>query len=71
MLSSPRKPPWNRLCPFASLRFTHQVKFIDSLLNTRFRKSWSACPVRVRSVSNTRHAAQANKGGLASPNDHS
>ena len=38
MLSSPRKPPANRLLPSASLRFTHQVKLSSSLWNTRARK---------------------------------
>ena len=71
MLSSPRKPPWKMLRPCSSLRFTHQVKFIDSLLNMRFRKAWSGRPHSARSVSNTRQAAQACSGGLASPNDHS
>ena len=35
----PRKPPSNRLLPWESLRFTHQVKLSSSLWNTRSRKS--------------------------------
>ena len=38
MLSSPRKPPWNRLRSSGSLRFTHHVKFSSSRWNTRSRK---------------------------------
>ena len=41
MLSSPRKPPWKMLRPWASLRFTHQVKFSISLWKTRSRKARS------------------------------
>ena len=67
MLSSPRKPPSNRLLPSASLRFTHQVKLMSSLWNTRARKSRSVEP----SIWKTRTAAHACTGGLASPNSHS
>src|SRR6185312_3316051 len=41
MLSMPRKPPSNRFDPAASLRLTHQEKFISSLVNTRTRNCWS------------------------------
>ena len=49
MLSSPRKPPANRLLPSASLRFTHQVKLISSFWNTRSRNTRSRCAARRRS----------------------
>jgi hypothetical protein len=67
MLSSPRKPPSNRLEPLASWRFTHQVKFTSSLSNTRLRKSRSRAP----SMANTSSAAQAWTGGLTSLKSHS
>ena len=38
MLSSPRKPPSNTLLPIGSSRFTHQVKFSNSLLNADFEE---------------------------------
>jgi len=67
MLSRPRNPPSNRLLPSASLRFTHHAKLMSSLWNTRARKSRSVEP----SIWNTRTAAHAWTGGLASPNSHS
>ena len=67
MLSRPRKPPSNTLLPSTSLRFTHHEKLSRSLWNTRARKSRSSEP----SIWNTRTAAQAWTGGLASENSHS
>src|SRR4029453_14643122 len=46
MLSSPRNPPSNTLSPDASLRFTHQVKFISSLWNMPSRNARSPFPGR-------------------------
>ena len=46
MLSSPRKPPPNRLFPSSSFRFTHQVKLMSSLWNARSRKIRSRCAAR-------------------------
>ena len=67
MLSSPRKPPSNRLEPDSSCRFTHQVKFTSSLSNTRLRKSTSVAP----SMANTSSAAHACTGGFTSLKSHS
>src|SRR6516164_5603212 len=67
MLSSPRKPPSNRLLPSASSRLTHQVKLTSSLSNTREMKSRSRPP----SMENTSSAAHACTGGLTSPKSHS
>ena len=41
MLSSPRKPPWNRFFPLGSFRLTHQVKFTSSMLNASARNACS------------------------------
>src|SRR5207244_6311111 len=71
MLSRPRKPPWKTLCPSASLRLTHQVKFNRSFWKTRSRNRRSATPLTRLSILYTRQAAQACTGGLTSPNAHS
>ena len=67
MLSSPRKPPPKTLLPSASLRLTHQVKFINSFWKIFSRNGKSVDP----SIWNTRSAAQACTGGFTSSNDHS
>src|SRR4029077_370270 len=67
MLSSPRKPPSNRLLPSASSLLTHQVKLTSSLSKIRLTKSMSRAP----SIANTSTAAHACTGGLTSPKSHS
>ena len=67
MLSSPMKPPWNRLLPPRSLLLVHQVKLMSSLWKTLVRKAKSVPP----SSSNTRSAAHACTGGLTSEKFHS
>ena len=50
MLSSPRKPPENRLRPAASLRLTHQVKLRSSFWNIRAKKArsrWPSAPTAI------------------------
>src|SRR5271165_6775854 len=71
ILSSPRKPPSNRLLPKRSLRFTHQLKFSISLANERFRNSRSPLPLRACSVRYKKMEAQACTGGLTSLKFHS
>ena len=67
MLSSPMKPPSNRLFPPWSLLSTHQVKLISSLWKILARKVKSVPP----SISKTWIAAQACTGGLTSEKFHS
>ena len=67
MLSSPRKPPPNRLLPSGSWRLSHHVKLTSSFWNTRSRNSTSLPP----SMTNTRSAARACTGGLTSSKFHS
>mmetsp|Transcript_141771 Transcript_141771/g.440775 ORF Transcript_141771/g.440775 Transcript_141771/m.440775 type:complete len:221 (-) Transcript_141771:379-1041(-) len=72
MLSRPRKPPWKMLRPSASLRLTHQVKFIMSLWKTSSKKPRSPLSFRCRrSIWNTRQDAHACTGGLTSLKFHS
>src|SRR6476646_865622 len=71
MLSRPRKPPSNRLLPSASLRLTHQLKFMSSLWKMRSRKSQSFLPDWIESILNTHHAAHACTGGFTSSKAHS
>src|SRR5213075_1283066 len=46
MLSRPRNPPSKTLLPVRSLRFTHHVKFSNSLWNERSSQSMSPVPFR-------------------------
>ena len=71
MLSKPKNPPWNRLRSSASLRFTHQVKFVSRRSNTRARNSRSPSPRISASRSYTYSAAHAVTGGLTSLKFHS
>ena len=71
ILSSPRKPPSNTFLPNRSLRFTHQVKFSNSLLNADLRKSTSVSPRRACSVRLRNMVAQAWTGGFTSLKFHS
>ena len=71
MLSSPRKPPWKRLRPSGSLRFTHQVKFVSSRSKTRVSHARSPSPRIATSASKTCSAAHAVTGGLTSEKFHS
>ena len=67
MLSSPRKPPPNRLVPSGSIRLTHHVKFSSSFGSSRAKNLRSVRP----SMAHTCSAAQACTGGLTSPKFHS
>ncbi len=70
MLSRPRNPPSNTLCPVGSLRFTHQVKFSSSREKLFSMNGKSTSP---RSASRfcRKSAANACTGGLTSPKFHS
>ena len=70
MLSRPRKPPSNTLCPVGSLRFTHQVKFSSSFLKASRRNGTSVSP-RSDSRFCRNKVAKACTGGLTSPKFHS
>ena len=71
MLSRPRNPPWKMFRSSASLRLSHQPKFLVSSWNAFSRKARSAWPVRALSISYTNRVAQACTGGLTSLKFHS
>ena len=70
MLSRPRKPPSNTLCPEGSLRFTHQVKFSSNFAKLSCTNGRSTSPRSASRFSRNR-AAKACTGGFTSPKFHS